>query len=118
MALDGYLRMRLWLWPADFWFKRLFYGYRYRFGHYWRLMRHVLAVTDQKLQRMWPWAQFDGSFRLAHSEVDVICIRGYRHVHHRRLGIDQQMVVAGPWLVCSDRGNLESFKAKLNKYRR
>ena len=81
-------------------------------------MRHVGAITDQKLQRMRSRAQFDGSFRLALSEVDVVCIHGDRHVHHRWLGIDQQMVVSGLWLVCSDRGNLEPLEAKLNQYRR
>jgi len=81
-------------------------------------MRHVVAVTDQKLQRMRSRAQFDGSFRLTLSEVDVVCIRGNSHVHLRRLDIDQQMVVSGPWLVCSGRGNLESLEPKLNQYRR
>ncbi len=81
-------------------------------------MRHVVAITDQKLQRMRSRAQFDGSLCLTLSEVEVVYIRGDRHVHHRWLGIEQQMVVSGLCLVCSGRANFEPLEAKLNQYRR
>ena len=81
-------------------------------------MRHVVAITDQELQRMWSRGQFDDSLCLTLPEVDVVFACGDRQVHRWQLGIDQQMMVSGLWLVRSGRRNIEPLKTQLNHYRR
>ena len=60
-----------------------------------RIVRHVIAVCHQKLQRVSAGRQLDDRFRLATAEMQVLLVAGYRLIEWRQVGIDQQMMMPG-----------------------
>ena len=64
-------------------------------GHHRRVVRHVIGIAHQQLQRMGARRQFDHRLGLAEAEMQVVAIVGDRLVQRRQRRIDHQVVVAG-----------------------
>ena len=73
-------------------------------GHQRRVMRHVVRIAHQQLQRVRSRRQFDHSLRLAEAEMQVVAVVGDRLVQWRHRRIDQQVMMTGVAYVVTPAG--------------
>ena len=60
-----------------------------------RIVRHMLAIAQQKLKRVLAGGQGERRLGLPRSEVHVVLVVGDRLVEGRQRGVDDQVVVSG-----------------------
>ena len=64
-------------------------------GHERRVVRHVVRIAHQQLQRVRTGGQFDNRLGLAETEVQMVAVTRYWLTEWRDRGIDQQVMMAG-----------------------
>ena len=63
--------------------------------HHRRIVRHVVLIAHEQLQRVDARRQFEHRLGLAESEMQVVAVVRDRLIERRQRRIDQQVVVAG-----------------------
>ena len=86
--------------------------------HHRRIVRHMIFVGEQKLQRVLPEGKGDGRFRLPGAEMQMIEVVRDRLVQRRQLGIDQEVMVPGIGIVDAGRRDAHLEEAEVKRHLR
>src|SRR4051795_5087335 len=82
--------------------------------HQWRIMRDMVAIAHQDLQRVGTRWQVDNRFGLAKPEMQMVLVVRDWLVQRRQGRIDQQVMVAGVRLIGSSGRHAEVAGTKPN----
>src|SRR5579883_2292315 len=90
----------------------LFDGDRDLLRHDRGIMRYVIGVAHQELERVLARRQVDIGFRLAIAEMKMVLVVGNGLVERRQFGVDKQVMVPGIRFLDASRSNAEIPRAE------